>query len=345
MFVSLRSARSSPVKRIELGDALDDVAEELDADERLLGRRLELEGVATHPEAGARESLVVALVLEVDQVAEDRVAPILPAGPELQDGRTVVDRRPEAVDARHRGDDDDVAPLEQRVGGGVTEPIDLVVAARVLLDVGVAPGQVRLGLVVVEVADEVLDGVLGKELAELRVQLGGQGLVVGEDERRLVVIGDRPGERGRLAGAGRAEEGLVTDALGQAGAQPLDRRWLVAGRLERGDELEVGHDPLSLPVGARTEHPFSSFPSSRGSAERRRCIRCKNVTRHCDGCTNHRQSGRPFTRRLAQRSSGRASADVKDQVDCSLTAHVLDAKRTMASRPATMHVSDEMPSH
>ena len=85
------------------------------------------------------------------------------------------------------GHDDHVASLEQGVRGGVAEPVDLVVARRVLLDVGVAAGQVRLGLVVVEVADEVLDRVLREELAELGVELGGQRLVVGEDQRRLVV--------------------------------------------------------------------------------------------------------------------------------------------------------------
>ena len=45
-------------------------------------------------------------------------------------------------------------------------------------------GQVRLRLVVVEVADEVLDGVVREEVAELGVELGGERLVVGEDERR-----------------------------------------------------------------------------------------------------------------------------------------------------------------
>ena len=47
-------------------------------------------------------------------------------------------------------------------------------------------GQVRLGLVVVEVADEVLDRVLREELAELGVELRGERLVVGEDQRRPV---------------------------------------------------------------------------------------------------------------------------------------------------------------
>ena len=177
-------------QRVELGDPLDLVAEELDPDERLLRRRLELERVAADPEPGAAQRLVVALVLEVDQVAQDGIAAVLPADPQLEHGRAVVDRGAEAVDARDRGHDDHVAPLEQGVRGGVPQPVDLVVAARVLLDVRVAAGQVRLGLVVVEVADEVLDGVVREELAELGVELRGERLVVGQDQRRPVGPGD-----------------------------------------------------------------------------------------------------------------------------------------------------------
>jgi hypothetical protein len=44
------------------------------------------------------------------------------------------------------------------------QPVDLVVDRGVLLDVGVARRDVGLGLVVVVVADEVLDGVVGEEL-------------------------------------------------------------------------------------------------------------------------------------------------------------------------------------
>ena len=86
-------------QRVELGDPLDLVAEELDPDERLLRGRLELEGVAADPEPGAGEGRVVALVLEVDEVAQDGVAPVLAAGPQLEHGRAVVDRGAEAVDA------------------------------------------------------------------------------------------------------------------------------------------------------------------------------------------------------------------------------------------------------
>ena len=63
----------------------------------------------------------------------------------------------------------------------VTEPVDLVVDRRVLLYIRVGRRDIGLGLVVVVIGDEVLDPVLGEELAELARQLGGQALVRGED--------------------------------------------------------------------------------------------------------------------------------------------------------------------
>ena len=237
----LALGKQLPGQRVQLGDPLDLVAEELDPDEPVLRGRLELERVAADAEPGAGQRLVVALVLEVDEVAQHGVAAVLAADAQLEHGGAVVDGCAEAVDARDARDDDHVAPLEQRVGRRMPQPVDLVVAARVLLDVRVAPGQVRLGLVVVEVADEVLDGVVREELAELGVELRGKRLVVGDHERRPVGLLDDLRHREGLAGPGGAQQRLVAlsalDTVDELG----DRVGLIAGRLERGDEVEVGH--------------------------------------------------------------------------------------------------------
>ena len=55
---------------------------------------------------------------------------------------------------------------------------------RVLLDVEVGLRDVRLGLVVVVVGDEVLDRVVREELPELVAELRGERLVVRDHERR-----------------------------------------------------------------------------------------------------------------------------------------------------------------
>ena len=150
-------------------------------------------------------------------------------------------RRAEAVDAGDAGDDQHVAAREQRRGRRVAQPVDLLVDRRVLLDVQVLARDVRLGLVVVVVGDEVLDRVAREVRAELVAELRGERLVVGDHQRRLLHRLDRRGHRHRLAGAGRAEQrheplaGL--DPLGQR----RDRRRLVGGRAEGGVELELGH--------------------------------------------------------------------------------------------------------
>ena len=89
-------------------------------------------------------------------------------------------------------------------------------------------GDVRLGLVVVVVGDEVLDPVVGEELPELVGQLGGQRLVGREHERGPLHLLDRPGDGGALAGAGDAEQRLEPVAPLDALGQRRDRPW--AGR-------------------------------------------------------------------------------------------------------------------
>ena len=71
-------------QRIELGDPLDLVAEELDPDDELLRWPVRISSVSPRTRNRARLSAgVVALVLEVDEVAQHRVAPVLAADPSL----------------------------------------------------------------------------------------------------------------------------------------------------------------------------------------------------------------------------------------------------------------------
>ena len=200
---------------------------------------MHLDGVAAHAERAAAELDVVALVLDLHQLAQH----VLPADPlaarERQHHPVVRLGRPEPVDARHAGDDDDVAPLEERPRRRQAHAVDLLVDRRFLLDVGVAGRDVGLGLVVVVVADEVLDGVVREEPLELLVELRGQGLVVRHHQRRAVGLGDDPRHGEGLARPGDPEQDLVLVAAVQCLDQLSLRARLIAAQLEVGDELEV----------------------------------------------------------------------------------------------------------
>ena len=144
----------------------------------------------------------------------------------------VLDRVADAVDARDGRDDDRVAALEQRLGRREPHLLDVLVDARVLLDVEVARRDVGLGLVVVVVGDEVLDRVLGEELAQLGVELRGERLVRREDERRPAEARDHVRHRVGLARAGHAEQRLEGEPVAHAFGELVDRLGLVAGGRE-----------------------------------------------------------------------------------------------------------------
>ena len=237
--------RISPVSGIEVLDRLDGVTHELDAGRDLLVRRLDVDDVAAHPKARAPEVHVVARVLQVGELAQqDVAAPRLAAldGDRLAE---IVLRRADAVDAGDRRHHHDVAPGQQRARRAVAQPVDLVVARRVLLDVGVGARDVGLGLVEVVVGDEVLHGVLGEELAELRPELGRERLVRREHQRRTLLLGDDVGDREGLARPGDAEQDLLALALGQPAIERRDGGGLITGGFEGREQLEGGH-PSSL---------------------------------------------------------------------------------------------------
>ena len=202
-----------------------------------------LEGVALHAERAARAAHVVALVLDVDQPLHRELERDVGAAVGPQDLPLVLLGRTQPVDARDAGDDDHVAPAEEGGGGRVPQPLDLLVHRAVLLDVGVGGRDVGLGLVVVVVADEVLDRVVGEHLAELVGQLGAQGLVRGDHQggalQRLHDVRDRE----RLARAGGAQQRGVGIAALDGRDQLFDRHRLITGRTELRLDLERGHGP------------------------------------------------------------------------------------------------------
>jgi hypothetical protein len=188
---------------VDLNDPVDLVAEELDAQGSLvlvLGK--DLDHVSAHPEAPALEVDVVARVEHVDEPAQQLVPRQGGAGLQVGVQGAVGGGRSQPVDAGDARHHQDVAPRQQGMGGGVAQLVEVVVDRRVLLDVGVGGGEIRLRLVVVVVGDEVLDGVLGEELAELVAELGRQRLVVRDHERGPLHALDDPGHRERLARAG-----------------------------------------------------------------------------------------------------------------------------------------------
>ncbi len=230
--------------RIEAGHAVDLVAEELDP-ERILGiGGAELHRIAAHSELAPAQFVIVALVLHLHQPGEERLAGEEHPGLHGADHTLVVLRGTEAINAGDTRHHDDIPAGEEGTGRRQAQALDFLVHAGVFLDVGIRPGDVGFRLVVIEVGDEVLHGILREELLELAVELGRQGLVVGEDQRRAVERLDDIGHGEGLPGTGHAQEGGVILPGTDPPDQLLDRLGLIAERGVGAMELK-GH-PTSL---------------------------------------------------------------------------------------------------
>ena len=128
----------------------------------------------------------------------------------------------------------------------------------VLVDEEVPLRDVGLRLVVVVVADEVLDRVLREELSKLAAELRGERLVVRDHQRRPLDLLDDGRHREGLAGAGGAEQCLEAVAGLQAfdefvaGLGLVGRRFVFACE----DEFVVGCDGHGVRLRGGTDVRF-----------------------------------------------------------------------------------------
>ena len=137
------------------------------------------------------------------------------------------------------------------------QPFHVVVDRAVLLDVGVGLRDVRLGLVVVVVRDEVLNGVVRQHFPQLVGQLRGQRLVRRHHQRRPLQPFDQPGGGRGLTGAGGAEEHHVALPRVDSPFQIVDGGRLIAGGRVLADHLEsatCAHDVLDGAVLRVRQH-------------------------------------------------------------------------------------------
>src|SRR5690606_24960383 len=95
---------------VDLDDALDGVAQHLDADGGIAVGGKDVDGVAPHPEGAPLEGDVVAVVIDLDQVAQQAVAAAGGADLQLDHVAPILVGGADVVDAGDAGDDDHVAP-------------------------------------------------------------------------------------------------------------------------------------------------------------------------------------------------------------------------------------------
>ncbi len=86
------------------------------------------------------EIKIVSLVLEVNQILEKPTARILMARFKLNNLIPVFLGGAETIDTGDTGDDNNIPPGPEGIGGRVPHPVDLLVNRRVLLDITIGGG-------------------------------------------------------------------------------------------------------------------------------------------------------------------------------------------------------------
>ena len=81
----------------------------------------------------------------------------------------------------------------------------LIIDGGVLLDISIGRRDVGLRLVVIVIRHKILHRVLREELLELRIKLGGESFVMGNDEGRLLQLLNHIGHGEGLAGTSNSQ--------------------------------------------------------------------------------------------------------------------------------------------
>ena len=127
----------------------------------------------------------------------------------------------------------------------MAHPVDAFVYRAFLLDIGVRPRDIGFGLVIIIIADEIFDRIVGEEALELAIELGRENLVGRKDQGRALQRFDHLGHGEGFAGPCYAEQHLILLAGQRALDQFGDRGALVARRFIIADQREAP-PPLAL---------------------------------------------------------------------------------------------------
>ena len=216
--------------RVDFPDTLDLITEKFNAQSVLpLAGGDDLQHVSLDPEAAAGKIHIVALVLNVHQPGDELIPAQLHAGAHADHHALVFAGVAHGINAADAGDDNHVLAFTHRGGSAVAQTVDFFIDGGVLLNVGVAGGDIGLGLIIVVVGHEILHRAVREEGPKLAAKLGGQRLVVGQHQRGLLHPLDHGSHGEGFAAAGHAQQHLIFFALQHAPGQTVDGGRLIAG--------------------------------------------------------------------------------------------------------------------
>ena len=184
LFQNLASQRINP------RNSIDVIAEKLHSISRFTARRKYINHVAFDAKRTARKVDIVTMVLNIHQLAQKFVLQTPLAALHRNRQIIIIRRRTKPIDAADARHDNHVAPCQQSVSSSMAQAVDFFVDCRIFLDIGIARRDVSFWLVIIKIADEIMNFVVGEKLFEFAEQLGSESFVVRQNQRRHVPLSD-----------------------------------------------------------------------------------------------------------------------------------------------------------
>ncbi len=175
-----------------------------------------IDDVTPDPKSTPMKVNVITLVLDISQLTDELILLAAFTGLERDCHRRVIIGRANTINTADTGDDNRIPSSQQCRRGGVAQAVNLIINLTILFDIGVAAGHVGFRLVIVKVADEIVDFAVWKKGFELAIKLCRQRLIVCHDERRDLTILDNVGHRKRLTTPGHSQQSLFADTAMKA---------------------------------------------------------------------------------------------------------------------------------
>jgi hypothetical protein len=91
--------------------------------------------------------------------------------------------------------------------------VDLLVDGAFFFDIGIGARHIGFGLIIIVERDEIFHRIVGEELFELAIELGGQSFVGRKNEGGALGLADELGDGEGFARAGDAQQHLIALAV------------------------------------------------------------------------------------------------------------------------------------
>ena len=157
-------------QRIYLCNTVDLIAEKFNPQNIVTAlRRIYLQHIPAHAETAAVKIQIIAVVLDIDQLA-DHVVPILDhTRAQRYHHVHIVIRTTDTVNTRYGCHNNNIPPFRQRGSRRKAQLIDLIIDCRILFNISVRLWHISLRLIVIIIRNKVFYRIFREELLKLSI--------------------------------------------------------------------------------------------------------------------------------------------------------------------------------